>query len=80
MEEEKRIIIPLLEAKCTFEKPLYYDDEVTVYTHVNEVKTKTIRFHHEVYCGKKGLGMVMKYALGLPSGRMGSRLYQFQKI
>ncbi|MFE4810811.1 acyl-CoA thioesterase [Peribacillus simplex] len=56
LEEEKRIIIPLLEAKCTFEKPLYYDDEVTVYTHVNEVKTKTIRFHHEVYCGEKRTG------------------------
>ncbi|MGE6718330.1 acyl-CoA thioesterase [Peribacillus frigoritolerans] len=50
LEEEKRIIIPLLEAKCTFEKPLYYDDEVIVYTHVNEVKTKTFRFQHEVYC------------------------------
>ncbi|WP_416118116.1 acyl-CoA thioesterase [Peribacillus butanolivorans] len=56
LEEEKKIIIPLLEAKCTFENPLYYDDEVTVYTHVEEMKTKTIRFHHDVFCGERRTG------------------------
>lgn len=80
LEEEKKIIIPLLEAKCSFEKPLYYDDEVIVYTHVEELKTKTIQFHHEVYCGEKGLDMDMKFAPGLPSRVTGLRRFPFQKI
>jgi acyl-CoA thioester hydrolase len=51
LEEEKNIILPLLDAGCTFEKPLYYDNIITIRTTIDEINRKTIRLKHEVFRG-----------------------------
>src|SRR5690606_28912982 len=56
LEEERQIIVPLLEAKCHFEKTLFYDDIITIRTQVEEMKTKTIHLKHEVYRGDTRTG------------------------
>jgi acyl-CoA thioester hydrolase len=47
--KEYSIILPLLDVRCTFEQPLYYDDIITIKTEVMEVNRKTIKLKHEVY-------------------------------
>jgi acyl-CoA thioester hydrolase len=49
LQEEQEIIIPLLDAQCTFEKPLYYDDIITLITKVGEINNKTFRLRHEIF-------------------------------
>jgi len=47
--KEQNIILPLLDVGCTFERPLYYDDIITIKTAVEEVNRKTIKLRHEVF-------------------------------
>ncbi|MBU8915869.1 acyl-CoA thioesterase [Bacillus sp. FJAT-29953] len=49
LEEERGIIVPLLDAQCTFEKALFYDDLITIQTKVAEVNRKTLKLRHEVF-------------------------------
>lgn len=56
LEEERQIILPLLDVRCTFEKPLLYEDVITVRTIVEEINNKTIKLRHEVYNGKQRTG------------------------
>ncbi|MFC4769416.1 acyl-CoA thioesterase [Effusibacillus consociatus] len=52
----KQIILPLLDVRCTFEKPLYYDDIITIKTVVSEISNKTIKLNHEVHRGDTRTG------------------------
>lgn len=52
LEEERRIIIPLLDARCNFEKPLLYDDVITIRSTIEEINNKTIKLRHEVFKGE----------------------------
>lgn len=56
LADEQQIILPLLDTRCTFEKPLYYDDIITIKTVVAEINHKTIRLNHEVYRGDTRTG------------------------
>ncbi len=56
LADKQQIILPLLDARCTFEKPLYYDDIVTIKTVVSEINHKTVRLNHEVYRGDTRTG------------------------
>ena len=47
LEDERSIILPLMDTRCTFKRPLYYDDLVTITTTVEELNTKTIKLRHE---------------------------------
>lgn len=49
LESERGIIVPLLDAQCTFEKALLYDDVITIHTKVAEVNRKTLKLRHEVF-------------------------------
>ncbi|WP_100401018.1 acyl-CoA thioesterase [Bacillus sp. FJAT-44742] len=49
LEEERDIILPMIDARCTFEKPLYYDDIITIITTAEEINNKTIKLSHEVF-------------------------------
>lgn len=49
LEEERGIIVPLLDVQCTFEKVLLYDDIISIHTKVAEVNRKTIKLSHVVY-------------------------------
>lgn len=46
LEEERSIILPMMDAQCTFKKPLLYDDVVTITTTVEELNAKTIKLRH----------------------------------
>ncbi|MEH7226058.1 thioesterase family protein [Bacillus sp. JJ1566] len=46
---DERIGIPLLESKCTFQKPLYFEDDVVIETTIREMRDKVIHFVHEFY-------------------------------
>lgn len=56
LAEEENIVLPLLDARCTFEKPLYYDDIITIKTEVAEVNRKTVKLNHAVYRGEERTG------------------------
>jgi acyl-CoA thioester hydrolase len=56
LEEERNIIIPLLDARCSFENPLLYDDVITIHTSVEEINNKTIKLRHEVFRGETRTG------------------------
>jgi acyl-CoA thioester hydrolase len=56
LEEREQIILPLLDARCTFEKPLYYDDIATIITTVAEINRKTIRLNHVIMRGDTRAG------------------------
>lgn len=49
LSEREGVILPLLDVRCSFEKPLYYDDVITVMTEVAEVNAKTIKLTHQVF-------------------------------
>jgi acyl-CoA thioester hydrolase len=49
LEEERGIIVPLLDVQCTFEKALLYDDIILIHTKVEEINRKTIKLRHVVY-------------------------------
>ncbi|WP_018130406.1 acyl-CoA thioesterase [Effusibacillus pohliae] len=56
LEEKHQVILPMLDARCTFEKPLFYDDIITIRTVVQEINRKTIKLSHEVYRGDARTG------------------------
>ncbi|MDQ6600166.1 acyl-CoA thioesterase [Bacillus salipaludis] len=49
LEEERGIIVPLLDVQCTFEKSLLYDDLIIIHTKVEEINRKTIKLRHVIY-------------------------------
>jgi len=46
LQTEKNIIVPLVEANCSFKQPLFYEDEVEVHTKVSEIKNKILKLEH----------------------------------
>jgi acyl-CoA thioester hydrolase len=56
LENERQIIVPMLDARCSFEKPLLYEDLITIRTRVEEINNKTIKLSHEVYRGETRTG------------------------
>lgn len=55
LEEEKQIILPLIEAKCTFHQPLYYDDTMTIHTSAEKLSNKTITLSHKITRGNENI-------------------------
>lgn len=43
------IILPILDAQCTFEKSLTDDDVITIKSTITEINQKTIKIQHEVF-------------------------------
>ena len=56
LAKEMNVVTPLLEVKCNFEHPLVNEDIITIRTTVDELKTKTFKFIHEVYRGDERAG------------------------
>ncbi len=44
--EEEKVGMPLLEATCQFKTPLLFEDIVTVYSTISEVRNKVIMMEH----------------------------------
>lgn len=53
LSEEQNIILPMLDAQCTFENALHYDDELTIKTQVIELNRKTMKLRHEIFVDSK---------------------------
>ncbi|AGT32310.1 4-hydroxybenzoyl-CoA thioesterase [Geobacillus genomosp. 3] len=70
--KEQNIILPLLDVGCTFERPLYYDDIITIKTAVEEVNRKTIKLRHEVFRGevRTGYGFELRGWVKEENGRI----------
>ena len=47
--EQSGIIMPILELKCKYIKPAYYDDLLTITTMIKEPPTTRILFEYEIY-------------------------------
>lgn len=48
LEEKYNVIVPLIDAQCTFKNPILYDDIITVHTEVERLTNKTIKLHHTI--------------------------------
>lgn len=53
--EETGIMMPVLELKCKYIKPAYYDDEITIKVIVKELPSTRIVFNYELYNEKNEL-------------------------
>jgi acyl-CoA thioester hydrolase len=62
LEDERNIILPLIDVRCTFEIPLLYDDIITIQTAVEEINNKTIKLFHQVFKGdlRSGYGYELR--------------------
>jgi acyl-CoA thioester hydrolase len=49
MEEELNIMMPVLSLQSRYRMPAKYDDLLTIKTILQEMPTKMITFHHEIY-------------------------------
>ena len=47
--KEQNIILPLIDVRCTFEKPLHDDQWIVIKTKVGKLSKKTIQFNHEIF-------------------------------
>lgn len=47
--EQKGLLLPVLEANCTFRVPAKYDDELIVRTKIEDLSAARVRFAYEVY-------------------------------
>ena len=46
--EAEGLHLPVVEAKCRYKHPARYDDEVTIRTHLAQMRASLLRFHYEV--------------------------------
>jgi acyl-CoA thioester hydrolase len=53
--EQDGIMMPVLELKCKYIKPAYYDEEITVRTMLKEMPGTRIHFTYELYNEKQEL-------------------------
>lgn len=53
--EETGIMLPLLELKCKFIKPAYYDQEITIKTYMKELPGVRMLFDYELFNEKEEL-------------------------
>ena len=48
MEENDDAFLVVAESYCRYKAPAYYDDELIVLTHINELRKRTLRFGYEI--------------------------------
>ena len=46
---QQKMGVPLLEAKCQFSSPLFFEDQVKLVTSIAELRDKVIALQHEFY-------------------------------
>ncbi len=49
LEDEYRIMMPVLHVESRYKLPVYYDELITIETRLEEIPTKMIHFHHSIY-------------------------------
>lgn len=48
MEENDRAFLVVAEAYCRYKASAYYDDELSIRTHVTELRRRSVRFGYEI--------------------------------
>jgi len=48
MEKDDQLFIPLVDARCRYKAPAFYDDELVVRTHIRNFRDKLIVFAYEL--------------------------------
>src|SRR3954453_7525628 len=48
MEEDDDAFLVVAESYCRYKAPAYYDDELLIRTHINELRRRSLRFGYEV--------------------------------
>lgn len=48
MEENDHAFLVVAESYCRYKAPAYYDDELTIRTHVTELRRRSVRFGYEI--------------------------------
>ncbi len=48
MEKEDQLFIPLVDARCRYKAPAFYDDELVVRTHIRNFRERIIVFAYEL--------------------------------
>jgi acyl-CoA thioester hydrolase len=48
MEENDRAFLVVAESYCRYKAAAYYDDELTIRTHVTELRRRSVRFGYEI--------------------------------
>ncbi len=61
MFTENHVSIPIVEAKCQFQSPLFFDDEVCVQSSIVELRDKAFKIQHEFL--KEGIKMAEGYEI-----------------
>ncbi len=51
--EEQGLFLPILEASCKYKGAARYDDEVTIYVYVKEIKKRTLRMGYLLTCDSR---------------------------
>jgi acyl-CoA thioester hydrolase len=49
LEEEEGIMMPVLEVHVRYRKPAFYDEMLTIRTHIKEMPASRFRFDYEVF-------------------------------
>jgi acyl-CoA thioester hydrolase len=49
MEEEADALLVVAESYVRYKSPAFYEDELTIRTHVSEIRSRSLRFVYEVY-------------------------------
>jgi acyl-CoA thioester hydrolase len=76
LEREKNIILPIIDVRSTFEKPLHDDDWIVVKTSVEKISTKTIQFNHELFLDDERVSYgyeLRGWVLRSPAGRLAAQ-------
>lgn len=48
MEDEMKIMLPVLSLEARYRIPAYYDEEITIITRLKDLPSKMFSFHHEL--------------------------------
>lgn len=55
MEDELKVMLPVVSVEAKFLKPAYYDEELELHTSLKEMPTKMITIYSEIFNTKKEL-------------------------
>ena len=81
--EENGIMMPVLELKCKYIKPAYYDEELTISVKISENPQTRIKFHYEIFNEKEELiniGETTLVFVDIKKNRPGLPSAAFQKL
>lgn len=84
LEEDHKIMMPVLKVESKFLKPALYDELITVRSILKELPTKLIEFHHELFNEREELihkGNVKLFFIDMKTGkRVSTPAYVIDKM